>query len=251
MENENNAVELNLTESVQDDAALAQGESLSEILEQNIDDGNQQTVQDTVPEKEPGWIKGRINKAVEKAVAETEARLTKHYEEMLAPIRESVFERQAQELVDSGEFKSLEIAKEYLSLKGGMPLPKQQEQQNTKPERDANGRFTSSNAPDPAVNVRADMLAKQAQKIKANYGVDVMAAFKDDPDVKQKIISGEWDFYDVAESLSESRSNRPTAPVRSANGSGVSSSSIADMTDAQFRKLQENLSMGRRYDMRK
>jgi hypothetical protein len=247
MENENNAVELNL-ESFQDDAELAQGESLSTLVDETATQQNDQN-NETPPAKEPGWIKGRINKAVEKAVAETEARLTKHYEEMLAPIRASVMERQAQELVDSGEFKSIEMAKEYIALKNGVPYsPAQPEQQKQEPARDSQGRFAPHEQNNEPVDQRADFLAKQANKIKSRYGIDVMETFNSDSEVKGKILSGEWDFYDVLEEMNNER--KPTAPVRSSNG-GVSQVDIFEMSDAQWKKLNENLSMGRRYDMRK
>ena len=252
MENqEMNTVEQILTESVQDDAAQAQGEALSAMMTESA----QQTPADdnTPPAKEPGWIKGRINKAVEKAVAEAEARVRAEYEQMLAPIRESVLERQAQELVASGEFKTLAIAKEYLSLKGGMPAQatEQTEEQHTEQNRDQNGRFASraKQGEDPELNARADILARQARKIKTNRGLDVMEAFNADPDIKQKVLSGEWDFYDVADSMGNQRT--VSAPARSANGGGVSGVSIKNMSAEQFRKLNENLASGRRYDVRK
>ena len=248
--NENeNAVELNLTESVQDDAEQVQGESLSELL--NDAAGTETENTETPPAKEPGWIKGRINKAVEKAIAETEARITKQYEDMLAPIRASVLERQAQELVESGEFKSLEIAKEYLALKGGMPAQTQQKTAEGGQQRDEQGRFVSRTEQpreDPAIAARSDLLAKQAKKIKANYGYDVMAEFNSNSDVKEKILSGEWDFYDVVNEMSERRT--PSAPVRSPNRGQYGGVDIMSMTDAQFAKLNENLAAGRKYDVR-
>ena len=254
MENqEMNTVEQILTESVQDDAAQAQGEALSAIMTDESAQQQTQADDNTPPTKEPGWIKGRINKAVEKAVAEAEARVRAEYEQMLAPIRESVLERQAQELVASGEFKTLAIAKEYLSLKGGMPAQatEQTEEQHTEQNRDQNGRFASraKQGEDPELNARADILARQARKIKTNRGLDVMEAFNADPDIKQKVLSGEWDFYDVADSMGNQRT--VSAPARSANGGGVSGVSIKNMSAEQFRKLNENLASGRRYDVRK
>ena len=78
-----------------------------------------------------------------------------------------------------------------------------------------------------------------------------MEAFNSDPDIKQKVLTGEWDFYDVADAVSGSEKRTPAAPVRSANGGGVSSASIMKMSAEQFRKLNENLSAGIRYDVRK
>lgn len=77
-----------------------------------------------------------------------------------------------------------------------------------------------------------------------------MQAFGSDPDVKQRVLSGEWDFHDVADHLGQ-QGRRVPAPVHSPNGASVSSVSIANMTNEQFAKLQENLANGRAYDMRK
>lgn len=248
---ENKAVEMMLADGVQDDAAQADvGEPISELL--NEQPAAEQQQQEAQPQKEPGWIKQRIGKAVEKAVAEAEARVTAQYEAMLAPIRESVLDRQAEDLVKSGEFKSLETAKEYVRLKGGIvsaPAAEPDQQKPTVQQRDEQGRFVSNN--DAMTHARADLLAKQAQKIKDRRGLDVMQAINADEDMKHRVLSGEWDFYDVAESMASPHHNAPV-PVRTSNGgTSPSAVSISGMTDDQFRRLQANLANGRIYDMRK
>ena len=248
---ENKAVEMMLADGVQDDAAQADvGESISELL--NEQPAAEQQQQEATPQKEPGWIKQRIGKAVEKAVAEAEARVTAQYEAMLAPIRESVMDRQAEDLVKSGEFKSLETAKEYVRLKGGVvsvPAAEPDQQKPTVQQRDEQGRFVSNN--DAMTHARADLLAKQAQKIKERRGLDVMQAINADEYMKHRVLSGEWDFYDVAESMASPQHNAPV-PVRTSNGgTSPSAVSISGMTDDQFRRLQANLANGRIYDMRK
>ena len=200
---------------VLDDAVLAP---------ETQDEAKQQA--EPAEQQEPGWFRARINDAVRKA----EDRLRADYEAKLAPLREVMMERQAMELVEQGEFKSLERAKEYVRMKGGYSEPPAQEENE-----------------DPYMAARADVLARQAEKIKANRGLDVMAVFNDDPDVKQRILSGEWDFYDVADAIKKN----PPAPMRSPNGIGVNAMSIQNMTDEQFKKLQANLANGRKYDMRK
>lgn len=248
---ENKSVEMMLQGSVQDDAAQApEGEPISELL--NEQPAAEQQQQEAPPQKEPGWIKQRIGKAVEKAVAEAEARVTAQYEAMLAPIRESVLDRQAEDLVKSGEFKSLETAKEYVRLKGGIvsapAAEEDQQQKHTAQKRDEQGRFVSNDA---MTHARADLLAKQAEKIKARRGLDVMQAITADEDMKHRVLSGEWDFYDVAESMASPQHNAPV-PVRTSNGgTSPSAVSISGMTDDQFRRLQANLANGRIYDMRK
>lgn len=248
---ENKAVEMMLADGVQDDAAQADvGEPISELL--NEQPATEQQQQEATPQKEPGWIKQRIGKAVEKAVAEAEARVTAQYEAMLAPIRESVLDRQAEDLVKSGEFKSLETAKEYVRLKGGVvsaPAAEPEQQKPTVQQRDEQGRFVSNN--DAMTHARADLLAKQAQKIKERRGLDVMQAINADEYMKHRVLSGEWDFYDVAESMASPQHNAPV-PVRTSNGgTSPSAVSISGMTDDQFRRLQANLANGRIYDMRK
>lgn len=225
-------VDTMLTEIVPDDAAQASENQQQERPET--------PTAEQAPATEPGWIKQRVGKAVAKAVAEAEQRTAAKYEAMLAPIRESVLDREADDLVKAGEFKSLDRAKEYVRLKNGT-TPKSEPVVPPKNEQER---------VDPTVKARADLLAKQAQKIKDSRGLDVMQAFNTDPDVKQHILSGEWDFYDVAEQLSSGHGS-PPVPMRTPNGAGVGTVSISGMTDKQFSQLQENLAAGRKYDMRK
>lgn len=248
----NETVETMLNESVPDDAAQAhdEGESLDTLIEESNSPAQEQET--TPPATEPGWIKQRVNKAVNKAVAEAEARVTARYEAMLAPLRESMMDRQAQELVQSGEFKSLERAREYVRLKNGdttapaaAPAPAANQ-----PPRDAQGRFQPKDSENRA---RANLLAEQAQKIQSRRGLDVMGAFNSNPDIKNRVLSGEWDFYDVADHLDAGGQQRRSVPppVRTPNGAGTANMSIANMTDAQFEALERNLRLGKRYDVSK
>ena len=241
-------------ESVQDDAAQAQpGESLETLLNENAADtpaaegasGNDSEP----PAREPGWIKQRVNRAVERAVAEAEARVAARYEARFAPLMDAVLDRQAQDLVAAGEFKTLERAKEYVRLKGGitdMPAPQQPTTPQPAPAqpRDSQGRFQSSET-----RVRADLLARQATKIKSSRGLDVMQTFNADTEVRQKVVSGEWDFYDVADYVA-SGSRRVPSPIRTPNGAGASAAavSIDNMTEAQFERMCQKIRMGHRYN---
>lgn len=226
-------VEVGMPEaSAADDAQQAQeGEALSAITEQT------EETQEESKGSEPGWIKQRVSKAVEKAVAEAEARMAARYEAQLAELNAERVERQAQQLVRTGEFKSLETAKEYLTLKAGktpmaQEAPQHPEQENV----------------DPVIQAKADLLAAQARKIESARGIDVMAAYNADKSIQQKVLSGEWDFYDVAEYLSTRRN--PPAPARSANGARAERTSIRNMTEAQWKRLNDNLAAGRRYNAR-
>ncbi len=249
----NETVEMMLNESVPDDAAQAhdEGESLDTLTEEAAPAQEQDN---TPPAKEPGWIKQRVSKAVEKAKAEVRAEVRAEYEAMFAPMRERMYDQEAQELVQSGEFKSLERAKEYVRLKNGQKPAPAQEPPKEQP-RDEQGRFQPK--PSESENrARANLLAQQAQKLQSRRGLDVMGAFNSDPDIKNRVLSGEWDFYDVADYLDAGGAQQGRravpAPVRNPNGAGSASGmSIANMSDAQFEKLQRELARGKRYDLSK
>ena len=96
------------------------------------------------------------------------------------------------------------------------------------------------------------MLAHQAKSIKARTGIDVIAEFNADKEIKQKVISGEMDFYDVAEQMQSSPARgKPPAPMRSPNGaSGANQpNAIEQMSDEQFKRLEKKLMEGARYKL--
>lgn len=236
----------NMMESVLDDAVLAP-EDTSEPISEALNDqpAEQQTEQPKQP-KEPGWMKGRIDAAVSKAVRDSEARIRGEYEQRITRMQEAIWDREAQDLVDAGEFKSLDLAKEYIRLKGGAPAPA-----NTDTPRDEQGRFAKQQEDDPVTTARAQLLATQAQKIKERRGIDVMQAFNDDPEIKQKVISGDWDFYDVAEQLGEEPRKRVPTPARTPNGANTAGFSFANMTDEQWKRFNQRLEGGAVFDVRK
>lgn len=251
-----NTVETNVTETAVDDAlqeSMVEEQDASEPIEAALQESvaepaaeeSEAQTEEAAPKTEPGWIRKRIDKAVSKAVAEAEQRVSAEYEKRFAPMMQRMLESEAQELVRQGEFKSLERAKEYLQLKQGVTVtpPKQ--------NRDEQGRFASAQQ-DESVSARADMLAKQAEKLKAKRGLDVMAEFNSNDEIRQKVVTGEWDFYDVADEMAEAQQRRKStpAPMRSPNGaSGSEKSSIATMTDEQFKRLERNISGGKRYSV--
>ena len=248
-------VEPQETEAVADDAqleALEEEADTSLPLEDALSDEPEKPAQekpDAQGTSEPGWIKKRVDKAVQKAVAETEARMKAQFDAQMKPFLDWRIEQEAQVLVRQGEFKSLDRAKEYLQLKQGLPMPQPAQQQQQ--PRNERGQFTSSK-PDPTINARADILAKQAQKIKSSQGLDVMSVFDGDEEVKAKIISGEWDFYDVAEAMkNQPARKKASVPMRSPNGaSGAEKSTIASMSDEQFDRLDRKIAEGARYNLR-
>lgn len=249
-------------QAVQDDAVL---EPLQEQEEQPISsideitetepqqESNQQTAQQQSSQSEPGWMKKKMEAYANKALQEQETRLRAEFASMLAPLRESMYERQADALVASGEIKSKEMALKYVKATAGVPSEPDQTPQ-TQP-RTPDGRFASTQQaaePDAETKARARILAAQADKIKSSRGLDVASVFNSDPEVKDKILSGDWDFYDVAEAMSQPKRRVPS-PVRSSNsamGDNSNARAIAEMSDAQFERLLKNLGEGKVYDMR-
>ena len=66
------------------------------------------------------------------------------------------------------------------------------------------------------LQLRAHELIAQARTIQAVARVDVLALYNTDAEVRQKVLSGEWDFIDVWKTLQPAPT--PPAPMRTANG---------------------------------
>ena len=97
------------------------------------------------------------------------------------------------------------------------------------------------------LKLRAQELITQARTIRAVTQTDVMALYNTDPEVRARILHGEWDFIDVWKQLKPAQT--PPVPVRSANG-GVGAMNIGGMNEQQFDKLNEMLKRGAKVDMR-
>ncbi len=200
------------------------------------------------PKSEPGWIKQRVGKAVEKAIRETEARMQAKFDEQLAPLLEKMMDDEARELVKSGEVRNLETAKELVRLRRGQP-------QEVTPQQPRNeqGQFVSKEqiAREAAVDARVKELTKQADKIRANGGPDVVKEFKTNEDIKQRVIDGELDFYDVAEMMSKPK-RRPPSPAHSSNGATnyATANAFANMSSKQFQRMEKQIDKGVRYSVK-
>lgn len=224
----------------------------SESLDSVLEEGEPQPEQTEAPKakEEPGYVRGRIDKAVQKVRAEYDqqiANLKASFEEQMRPIREQLFESQAQELVKSRKVADIETARELVRLRNGQPVQVEEPQQ----PRQANGQFAPKEKADPETSTRINMLQHQADRIKANNGPDVIAEFKNNEEIKAKVISGEMDFYDVAEYIRDNQKRRPPTPMRSSNGaSGMSPNAIANMTDEQFARMEKRIKEGARYELR-
>lgn len=222
-------------------------EETGESLE-SLNEGEEEEPAEEEPQSqgtsEPGYVQRRISKAVAKAVAETEARMTAMFEKQMAPIRAKMIEDEAQELVRSRKVADIETARELVQFRQGIAPAAEPEPQ----PRNEKGQYTSNN--DAATAARIDMLRHQADRIKADSGIDVIAEWNSNKEIKEAVINGEMDFYDVAKQMSKPK-KRPPSPVRSPNGaSGQSANAIDSMSDAQFEKLEKRIREGARFTLR-
>ena len=127
-------------------------------------------------------------------------------------------------------------------------LLQQKEAPQSQPRNDQ-GQFAPKE--DPATKAQIDMLSHQADAIKAKYGIDVISEFNRDNEIKQKVINGEMDFYDVADQMRNAKTKKPPAPMRSPNGaSGQNPNAIDSMSDEQFERLEKRIKEGARYRLK-
>ena len=202
------------------------------------------------PATEPGWIKQRVNKAVARAVAETEARMQAMFDQQMAPIRAKMMEDEAQELVRSRKVGDIETARELVRLRQGQNVqPEQPKAQEPVQPRNEQGQFAPKD--DPVVSARIEILGHQADTIKAKTGIDVISEFENNKEIKDAVISGKMDFYDVAEQMkAQQQTKKPPAPMRSPNGaSGQNRNAITDMSDEQFDRMERKIREGARYSL--
>lgn len=241
-----------LPEEIEEEDLDEPAESIDDFLNEGTDKKKQQSSQPQQKGKqgtsEPGYVQGRIEKAVTKALAEKTAAIKAELEAEYKPLKDRLLEMDAQELVRTGEFKTVERAKEYLLLKQGQtPAPEQQPKQVNDQPRNDKGQFAPKE--DPVKTARNQILRKQAAKIKASTGIDVVEECTD-PDLRQKILSGEADMYDALDFVrsQKSKRKRPPAPARSSNGASRSNTNaIADMSDEALERMDRRLEEGARY----
>lgn len=204
---------------------------------------------------EPGYVQRRIQHALRETEAKYQSEIAALNERVNA-LTEQNLSVQAKERVAAGDFKNEELAMEYLRMKAGIPAPKAEEKVSIGQSRDAQGRFVKAeaNVPDD-VQQRANELMAQANVLKEATGVDVYGLYQNDPEIQQKVLSGEWDFKDVWKHAQQdggytaSNGRAPIAPVRNPNGIGIGNYDIRKMDSSSFAKMNEMLENGGVIDM--
>lgn len=219
-------------------------ESLDSLNEEEEAPAEEQ--QETRGTSEPGYVQKRIDRALARERDNIKAEIRAEMEAQYAPIKERLIEMDARDLVNKGVVKDIETAKELVRYRQGQTVTPPAEP--APQPRQTNGQFAPKE--DPATSARIDMLSHQADKIKAQTGLDVIDVFSNNEEIKQKVINGEMDFYDVAEQMKPAR-KRPPAPMRSPNGaSGQTSNAISTMSDEQFERMERRIKEGARYSLK-
>ena len=231
---------------------------MGEIEEPEEEQPDEQPEEPPKAKGEPGYVRGRIEKAVARERASMQAdfdrqiaEMKSQFEAQMAPFRARMIEDEAQELVRSRKISDIETAREFVRMKNGQPAaapaastPEPKREQ----PRQSNGQFAPRE--DPAISARVSMLNHQAEQIEAETGLDVTAEFMSNPEIKKKVISGEMDFYDVAKQMQKPQKKRPPSPMRSPNGaSGNNPNAFENMTSEQFAKLEKKIQEGARYTL--
>lgn len=225
--------------------------TLAEYLGTEQQQPTQQPAQEASPQpmKEPGYLAGKRAEWEAAHAAETQ-----QLRDEMSVLREYMYNAEADKLMASGKVTDREIALAYVRGQGIKPSAATPEQPAPVPQpRDAQGRFVATNQPDVSTQQRAATLFSQAQTIKRTTGVDVMGMYNQNAEVRQKILSGEWDFADVYENSKAPAAapvNAPT-PVRGSNGIELGDVDISKMSDAQFDKLNDLLKKGGKINMNK
>ena len=203
---------------------------------------------------EPRYVQRRIQHALRETEAKYQSEIAALNERVNA-LTEQNLSVQAKERVAAGDFKNEELAMEYLRMKAGIPAPKAEEKVSVGQSRDAQGRFVKAeaNVPDD-VQQRANELMAQANVLKEATGVDVYGLYQNDPEIQQKVLSGEWDFKDVWKHAQQdggytAPSRSPLSPVKNPNGIGIGNYDIRKMDSSSFAKMNEMLENGGVIDM--
>lgn len=227
-----------------------ESESLDSLTEEESEE-EQEPEEEQGTGSEPGYVQQRIQKALARERASIKAEIQAEMEAQYAPLRERLLEMDAKELVSKGVVKDIDTARELVRYRNGQQAAPKAIEPQEQPRNDQ-GQYMPKE--DPVIQAKIDLLANQADKIKAKTGIDVIEIFSNDPDIKNKVINGEMDFYDVAEQAKENNTGRrrSPAPTRSPNGASgqQSHNAISSMSDEQFERMERKIKEGARYSLK-
>lgn len=265
---ENLTVDMEMMESVQDDAALApEGvDALSEALAAGNNKtaaGDDHAAEEPVGEPENKALRGRMKayeqRGYKRAMQEAENKWAEEKRgmlERLAKLDKLELEAEAKEFAQKNNVPE-EFAKDYLRMKKGLPGG----DAAAKP-RGADGRFEQAQPPQKpqeaardASHERAQMLMVQAEAFEKATGgqisrEQILDAFQNNAETRAKVVSGEWDFADIGRNLMNGGGSAPSV-TRSANSGKIRGSAIGSMSDAEFKRFNDRIARGEVFDARR
>lgn len=257
MDYEENMVGNDVPEGDMPEEIVEESQDSEESLDSVIEEEGQSTEQEQPEERqqgtggsEPGWFQKRWNKEVGKLSEQIRSEVRSEYEAKIAPLQARLLEMDAQELVKTGQVKDIKLAREIVNLRNGMNPPADDDET----PRNDKGQFQSKEqiAYEAGVDAHIKMLSHQADRIAEKGGPDVIAEFKKNPDIKQKVMNREMDFYDVAEYMNSRQKKRSPAPMRSPNGASGNEkpNAIENMSDEQFARMEKRIREGARISLK-
>ena len=262
----NHTVDDTMMESVLDDAAPApeiEADALSEALgvaapEQAVE-AEQQADDEQLEEPQDKGMRGRMKqfeqRGYKRGAQEAESKWAeerKGYQERLAKYEQMELEAEARKFAQEKKIPE-EIALDYMRMKKGMPAAAEQ-------PRDDNGRFAAQaepqGSPDADTQARAVALMTQAEAFEkmsdgAVTKAAILDAFQNDSEVRQKVVSGEWDFTDVGRSLRGDSRQRAPRVSRTASNGKIGTSTFIGMSDDDFASFDERIRQGAVFDARR
>lgn len=262
-----NTVDVTQTESVLVDAvqapetsADALSEALSTLAEPVVEAGQQVESKQGKDADDKGY-RGRLyeyeRRGYDRGAREAETKWAnerKEYQERIARYEAEELKREAKEFAHKNNMPE-DIALEYLTMKkekGGSVVEQ---------PRDNNGRFAPVEQPAPQsgnsdVRARAVTLMTQAEAYeKFSDGAvtkdAILDAYQSDSAVRDKVLSGEWDFTDIGRYLSDGSRNRAPRVSRSTGGGQIQASYFSNMSDEDFARFDERIRQGAVFDARR
>jgi hypothetical protein len=249
----------------------AASETVNPAADQALDKANDRQARATA---------GRVKEAERRAYQRARDDLSKEFDlklnERLAPLMAAHVENTAREIAAS-ENVSIEVARELAAYRQGGAkqsdgiVPQSQakaelrdapqgqstanlrggnaEQGEARP-RDERGRFQASQPADGGLSARGAFLREQAAEIKTEYGIDMLPLFRDDPEIRDKVSQGKWDFwralaaYDKRGGVKRTPTEQEPPVIRSSNLADTRVS-VEDMDDADIDKVLRAVKRGK------
>lgn len=247
------------------------------------DTDQEQTEQQPTPKKGRNSLNERFASVESKGYQRGLDEAARKYEERIATLEGLVNSQQAMYAKYQIEDRAVQLAKdkgytpdaakaiaqlEYdLAMQKGEAFNVQPAEDASKP-RDAQGRFVKpepQSKPDDNSDLReyAKTLKQQAATIKAESGFDIEALFNSNKEFADAVARRETDFMSAYRAMvamgkigsNDARRTPPVAKSGNTNGYGTppdasGGMSIANMTDDQFARLNDQLSRGAKYRAR-